>query len=192
MVGAGARALIQEGYRRAGRSIEGARAGAAVRRLHRPLRGAYLRPLASVRRRRRRARQVCNSRLEIRRVHQQGGKAGDAPACKSSASPSRFAFICGQDTIFEGGKALSKPDPRVLFATIEKGRQRAGALDHGRRFGHRHPHGASRDRYRSSPSISATRIRMSALSRRTGSSRTSMRCGMRRRRSPPPAPDRHA
>lgn len=32
----------------------------------------------------------------------------------------RFAFICGQDTIFIDGKAIAKPDPRVLLATIGK------------------------------------------------------------------------
>jgi phosphoglycolate phosphatase len=32
----------------------------------------------------------------------------------------RFAFVCGQDTFFAEGRALSKPDPRVLELTIER------------------------------------------------------------------------
>lgn len=53
---------------------------------------------------------VCTNKVEKPAVHllDRLGVAG------------KFAFICGQDSILIDGKAVSKPDPRVLIATIDK------------------------------------------------------------------------
>jgi phosphoglycolate phosphatase len=53
---------------------------------------------------------VCTNKVEKPAVH----------LLQKLGVADRFAFICGQDTIFIEGKAIAKPDPRVLWATIEK------------------------------------------------------------------------
>jgi phosphoglycolate phosphatase len=119
MVGAGARALIQSGFARASQSIEGDR----LEKLFRDFIDYYeahiadhshlfegvvpaLDRFASAGWR----FAVCTNKVEKPAVH----------LLQKLGVADRFAFICGQDTIFVDGKAVAKPDPRVLLATIEK------------------------------------------------------------------------
>ena len=53
----------------------------------------------------------------------------------------RFAAICGQDTF-----SVQKPDPRIFRLTVARAGGKPDARDHGRGFGHRHPHRPRRQR----------------------------------------------
>lgn len=119
MVGAGARALIQAGFAKARQAIEGehleklfgdfiAHYEAHIADHSHLFEGVEtaLDRFATAGWR----FAVCTNKVEKPAVHllEKLGVAG------------RFAFICGQDSIFIDGKAVAKPDPRVLLATIAK------------------------------------------------------------------------
>ncbi len=119
MVGAGARALIKEGFTRGGADLPADR----LEKLFRDFLDYYEAHIAdhshlfegvaaSLDRFSAAGWRlaVCTNKVEKPAVH----------LLQKLGVADRFAFICGQDSIFIDGKAISKPDPRVLWATIEK------------------------------------------------------------------------
>jgi phosphoglycolate phosphatase len=119
MVGAGARALIQQGYARAGKTIEGER----LEELFRDFIAYYEAHIAD------HSYLFEGVTASLDRFAAEGWKFAvctnkvEKPALhllQKLGVADRFAFICGQDTIFIDGKAIAKPDPRVLVATIER------------------------------------------------------------------------
>jgi len=119
MVGAGARALIQAGFAKASQSVNGERLEklfadfidyyeahiADHSHLFEGVAASLDRFAAAGWR-----FAVCTNKVEKPAVH----------LLQKLGVAERFAFICGQDSIFVEGKAIAKPDPRVLLATIEK------------------------------------------------------------------------
>ncbi len=119
MVGAGARALIQAGFAKASQSVNGERLEklfgdfidyyeahiADHSHLFEGVSASLDRFAAAGWR-----FAVCTNKVEKPAIH----------LLQKLGIADRFAFICGQDSIFIDGKAIAKPDPRVLIATIEK------------------------------------------------------------------------
>ncbi len=123
LLGAGGRALIQRGFARAGRDLEGARLDALFQDFLAHYNAhiadnSWLFPGVEASLERFAALgwrlAVCTNKLE-HSSHLLLGKLGVAD---------RFEFICGQDTF-----GVAKPDPRPLVETIRKaGGQTAGAI----------------------------------------------------------------
>lgn len=118
MVGAGARALIQAGYSRAGRTVASDR----LERLFDDFIAYYEAHIADeshlfdgVENALNRFSQdgwilaVCTNKVEIPARH----------LLQALGAADQFAAICGQDTFKIGGDAICKPDPRALLMTIE-------------------------------------------------------------------------
>jgi phosphoglycolate phosphatase len=119
MVGAGARALIQAGYQRAGKQISGAPLerlfddfiewyeahiadeshlfdGVPAALDHLQAQGWIL--------------AVCTNKVQIPARH----------LLRALGAEDRFAAICGQDTFQINGQKICKPDPRALLMSIEQ------------------------------------------------------------------------
>lgn len=119
LVGAGARALIQAGYAKAGMALAPERLEILFRDFldyyeahiadHSHLYDGVTRTLTRFSAAGWRLA-VCTNKVEKPAVH----------LLQKLGIADRFAFICGQDTIVIDGKTIAKPDPRVLLATIEK------------------------------------------------------------------------
>lgn len=119
MVGAGARVLIQQGFARAGKTVEGEQLEAlftdfiAYYEAHIADHSYLFEGVKTSLDRFAAAGwrfAVCTNKVEKPATH----------LLEKLGVADRFAFICGQDTIFIDGKAVAKPDPRVLLATIER------------------------------------------------------------------------
>ncbi len=119
MVGAGARALIQSGYRRDGRDID----GAALERLFDDFIKYYEAHIADeshlfegVDAALDRLQAdgwllaVCTNKVEVPARH----------LLDALGAADRFAAICGQDTFQVDGQKICKPDPRALRMTIDR------------------------------------------------------------------------
>ena len=119
MVGAGARALIREGFARGGAALSAERLEILFRDFleyyeahiadHSHLFDGVAASLGRFSAAGWRLA-VCTNKVEKPALH----------LLQKLGVADRFAFICGQDTIIIEGKAIAKPDPRVLFATIER------------------------------------------------------------------------
>ncbi|MGE3247920.1 MAG: HAD hydrolase-like protein [Beijerinckiaceae bacterium] len=119
MVGAGARALIQRGFERAGRDIEGPR----LEKLFDDFIAHYEANIANESHlfdgveaaldnfaAEGWLAAVCTNKIEAPSRHLLG----------ALGAAHRFAAICGQDTFRAGTEAIFKPDPRALLMTIAK------------------------------------------------------------------------
>lgn len=119
MVGAGARALIQQGFKRAGKSIE----GEPLEHLFRDFIAHYEAHIADESHLFEGVEAaldhfasndwlvaVCTNKIEIPARH----------LLEALGAAHRFAAICGQDTFKVDGKNICKPDPRALLKTIEQ------------------------------------------------------------------------
>ena len=119
MVGAGARALIRQGFAASGRVIEPERLEALFREYLEHYEGriadeSHLFPgVADMLDRFAAAGwrfAVCTNKVEGAAVK----------LLQALAVASRFSAICGQDTFRADGRPISKPDPRALIRTIER------------------------------------------------------------------------
>jgi phosphoglycolate phosphatase len=118
-VGAGARALIQRGFQKAGREIS----GEPLERLFRDFIEHYEAHIAD-------ESHLFDGVVEALDHFQSDGwllavctNKVQVPArhlLEALGAAHRFAAICGQDTFSEDGKFICKPDPRALLRTIEQ------------------------------------------------------------------------